>query len=194
MSVAEVLAETSRDRVFYRHSAGGVTFSGGEPCAQPLFLHRLIAAHKDAGLHTAVETCGWFAFEELAPAIREIDFLFVDLKIFDDAAHRKFTGKSNGRILDNIKKIGALEKEMVIRIPLVRGVNDDAGNLRASASFIRQHVPQRQVELLPYHCWAMSKYQALGLPFPSFPPLAADDLDRAARLLSENGCTLVNYR
>jgi pyruvate formate lyase activating enzyme len=141
-----------------------------------------------------METSGWFEFKELLPVIHEIDFLFIDLKIFDDTAHRHYTGKSNVQILENIKRIGALGKDMVIRIPLIPGVSDHIENLQKSVSFIRQEVPGRRVELLPYHDWAKNKYQALALPFHSFSQASVNSLENAAQFLSSNGCMLVSYK
>ena len=99
-TLEEVMQVIKRDAVFYRESGGGVTFSGGEPFAQPEFLRELVAACHRQGIDTAVETCGHYDWEPVKDIFSQLDGVFVDIKHMDDAAHRRLTGVSNRRILE----------------------------------------------------------------------------------------------
>jgi pyruvate formate lyase activating enzyme len=121
MTVAQALAEIERDRAFYDESGGGVTFSGGEPLMQSDFLAALLHACKAQDLHTAVDTCGFAAWETLDKVRGEVDLFLYDLKLMDDARHRAFTGVSNAPILANLQALSRLGHNLLIRIPLVPG-------------------------------------------------------------------------
>lgn len=164
---AEVVKEVRRQSVFYRFSGGGVTFSGGEPTAQPEFLIALTDALYDEGCDLAVETCGFFDFDALKPALKKMNMIFMDLKHTDPEAHKKFTGADNRLILNNIKRTATLGVPMVVRIPAILGVNADDDTMRAAFAFLRDNAPGVSLELLPYHKFGEEKYRQLGLPLPS---------------------------
>ncbi len=164
-TVEEVMAVIERDRDFYLHSNGGVTFSGGEPLMQPDFLLGLLRACKTAGLHTALDTCGYAAWETFERALPYTDLLLYDLKLMDQAGHRQITGVPNRRILDNLHRLSALGATIWLRLPLIPGINDDAENLRATAAFVAALPNPAPLYLLPYHNSAEAKYAGLGLPF-----------------------------
>ncbi|MFV0438631.1 MAG: glycyl-radical enzyme activating protein [Desulfopila sp.] len=193
MGVAQIVSRCDRDRIFYRHSGGGVTISGGEPGLQPEFLTALLNTLATEGIDTAIETSGCFALAPMAETIRLVDFLFIDLKHMETTHHRQLTGHGNELILDNIKRIGALGKDMVIRLPLIPGVNDQEDNLTATAGFVARHVPGRRIEVLPYHDWARQKYTRLGLPWTTYRPPDRPERDRARALLAAAGAELVDF-
>lgn len=151
MTVADVLAAVLEDRIFYDQSGGGVTFSGGEPLAQPQFLAALLKACRAAGLHTAVDTCGYASEETLLAIARYTDLFLYDLKLIDPQQHAAETGQSSERILSNLAALGRLGAAIWIRVPLVPGVNDDAESLAALARAAAATAGVRQVNLLPYH-------------------------------------------
>ena len=84
----------------------------------------------------------------------------------DSEAHRRFTGVGNETILQNLQKTAALDLPMVVRIPMIAGVNTDASTLHSAFAFISTSCPGAQLELLPYHRYGETKYDALGLPRP----------------------------
>lgn len=163
VSLEEVVEEIKRNIIFYRHSGGGITYSGGEPTYQKDFLKAMVDYFYKLGLDQAIETSGYFNFEELKETIEKLDFIFTDLKHMDPVKHKELTGKSNGLILDNLKKIGKLNIPIVIRIPLIEDINDHEDNLIKTAEFIKSHVPRAQIELLAYHQLGNYKYDKLGL-------------------------------
>ena len=151
MNAAEVLAEVLKDRVFYEESGGGVTFSGGEPLRQPRFLRALLQACRDAGLHTAVDTCGFAPKEDLLAVAPLADLFLYDLKFMDESRHARYTGASNVSILDNLRALGDIHGNIWIRVPIIPGLNDSARELEALARCAASVPGVRQVNVLPYH-------------------------------------------
>ncbi len=162
MKVQEVLTEVLKDRVFYEESSGGVTFSGGEPFMQPRFLQGLLEACRAERIHTAVDTSGFVAAEDLLKAAPLTDLFLYDLKIIDDQLHRQWTGVSNAMILENLLALGGIHPNIWIRMPLIPGFNDDPKHLEALARFASSIPGVRQVNLLPYHATAAHKWTSLG--------------------------------
>ena len=155
-----------RDRAYYQRSGGGVTFSGGEPLTQPEFLLAMVRKCRENRVHVTVETCGCGDYGRFAPVIPYVDLFFFDLKHADPDTHRKLTGVSQDGILANLRHIDRDAEEMIIRIPLIPGLNDDADNLSALARIIAPLSSVRKVELMPYHALGASKYAMLGREYP----------------------------
>ena len=167
MTVDQVIQTLKKDRVFYRRSQGGVTFSGGEPLTQPQFLESLVDACQQLGIHTAIETCGFFQWHTAEKVMRKIDLVMFDIKHMDTREHKKLTGVSNALILENAKMTAALGIPMIIRIPVIPSLNDSQQNIRATAEFVRKSLPGALgIELLPYHKLGLSKYEAIGADYP----------------------------
>ncbi len=163
VTVDEVMAEVRRDAVFFRRSGGGVTFSGGEPLAQPEFLLECLRRCRRWGYHTAVETCGQARWEDLRAAAEIADVLLYDLKQVDSARHRELTGQGNELIVRNLERLLGLGAVVTVRVPVVPGANDDRESMSALAAFVARHPGIRDVELLPYHPFGRHKYEALDV-------------------------------
>jgi pyruvate formate lyase activating enzyme len=161
MTVEEVIKVIKRDSVFYRESEGGVTFSGGEPFAQARFLSELVLACKRLTIDTAVETSGYFEWEEVEDIFEELDTVFIDIKHMDEQIHKTLTGVSNQKILENILRISQKHNHVVIRVPLIDGINDDRNNIGQMCEFLRENTTISGVELLPYHSLGNMKMNAL---------------------------------
>lgn len=163
----EAVEKLKRDMVFYRASGGGVTFSGGEPTAQPAFLHDLASRCRVLGIDMAIETCGLFDWERVRETILMMNLVFFDIKHMDSAIHRRHTGAGNEDILKNAKRVSALGVPLVVRVPVIPEVNDSPGNIRSTALFVRENLSScLGIELLPYHALGLYKYRALGRPYP----------------------------
>ncbi|HEY5157902.1 MAG TPA: glycyl-radical enzyme activating protein [Anaerolineales bacterium] len=165
MTVEQVFAEIGRDRTFYEQSEGGVTFTGGEPLAQPRFLLALLSACRGSGLHTVVDTSGyasWTVLDEIRPFV---DLFLYDLKLMDDVRHRQWTDMSNKMILSNLQRLAEAGQNLLVRIPIIPGINDDEENLRQTGIFLASLSHHPSVELLPYHNIATAKYAGLGLEY-----------------------------
>lgn len=162
MGVDEVLSEISRDIVFYDQSGGGVTFSGGEPLVQYEFLLSLLKRSKAQGIHTAVDTSGYCPSHQLLEVSKHVDLFLYDIKLMDDAKHRKHTGVSNSQILENLELLSQSRKNIVVRIPLIPGVNDDEHNIAETGKFLASLPDISEVVVLPYHRAGVGKYPRLN--------------------------------
>ncbi|WP_157724458.1 radical SAM protein, partial [Salmonella enterica] len=120
-SVDDIMATVLRDKPFYDRSGGGLTLSGGEPFMQPELAAELFQASHDAGIHTAVETCLHVPWKYIEPSLPYIDLFLADLKHVADAPFKQWTDGSASRVLDNLKKLAAAGKKMIIRVPLIQG-------------------------------------------------------------------------
>jgi pyruvate formate lyase activating enzyme len=160
MSISEIMQEIEKERVFFEQSGGGVTFSGGEPMMHPDFLVRLLDECGSKGIHRAVDTAGLVSKEVLLRVAARTDLFLYDLKMMDSERHRKWTGVPNEKILRNLQTLAEYGANIMIRIPLVGGVN-----LEATARFIASLAGEKKiVNLLPYHKIAQTKYGKLGKP------------------------------
>lgn len=163
-TVDEVFARVNQDEIFYRHSGGGVTLSGGEPAAQPGFAAALAGRCRSAGIHTAMETCGHAPWEAIARILPNLDLVLFDVKHMDPEVHRALTGMGNQLVLDNARRVAATGVELVIRVPVIPGHNDSEANIRATAEFARE-LSAKALHLLPYHRLGAAKYQRLQLAY-----------------------------
>jgi pyruvate formate lyase activating enzyme len=161
-SVAAVMDEVLRDRVFYEESGGGVTFSGGEPTAQHGFLAALLAACRHASLHTAVDTCGFAPRDRLLALAPLVDLFLFDVKLTHDERHRHLTGLPAAPILDNLRALAAAHDNVWVRVPVVPGHTDAEADLAATACLVGELDGIRKVCLLPYHATGASKASRLG--------------------------------
>lgn len=158
----ELLKELEKDIIFYDSSKGGVTISGGEPLSQPDFTLKLLKGCKRKGIHTAVDTCGFGKPEDLREIANFADLFLYDIKLMDKEKHLQYTGAGNDLIMENLKLLSSRSKRIWIRIPLIPGINDDEGNIRATANLVRNTAGVEQVNLLPYHNAAAEKYNRLN--------------------------------
>jgi len=164
MTVEEVIQQIEKDVVFYDESFGGVTFSGGEPLYQPAFLLSLLDACAERHLHTVVETCGYANRELLLTLGRKVDVFFYDLKILDPDKHRKYVGVPNDVIVGNLEALAQQGNSVVVRIPVIPGINDDPGEIQRVARLLKRS-ELHDVHLLPYHRAGTGKYARLQMPY-----------------------------
>jgi pyruvate formate lyase activating enzyme len=163
LSLTQILGEIEKERLFFDKSGGGVTFSGGEPLQQHQILIQLLDECKKRGIHTVVDTAGLAKTAILLEVAKRTDLFLFDLKIMNSEKHRKWTGVPNENILKNLRILAETDAKIIIRIPLIGGINDDEENLTKTAKFISElSGEKRVVNLLPYHPIAQTKYQKLG--------------------------------
>jgi pyruvate formate lyase activating enzyme len=190
MTVEEIMTEIEKERVFFEQSGGGVTFSGGEPLLHHEFLIQLLDESRARGIHTAVDTAGFVNTTILLEVAKRTDLFLYDLKMMDSDRHRKWTGVPNEKILENIRVLAETGAQLIVRIPLVGGVNDDEENITATARFVASLAGQRPtVNLLPYHKIAMTKYAKLGRDeeFQLLEEPGQEAIKRAIEIFAENG-------
>ena len=158
-SIDEVLDEVIKDETYY-YPGGGVTISGGEPLLFPDYVCELSKAIKSQGYHLAIETTGLADGEIADRVFSHMDLLLYDIKHMDDEKHKKYTGVSNQAILRNARNAARKGCEMMIRIPLLGGINDDDENMTKTAEFCDE-LNIRNVEILSYHKFGEAKYAML---------------------------------
>ena len=203
MDADDVIREVMRHRLFFSYSGGGVTFSGGEATSQPEFLDYVSRELYDSGISIDLESCGYFDFELVRPSLERMDLIFMDLKHMDPEVHREYTGVSNGKILANIARLGSLRHpdrqgrpEIVIRIPVIGGVNNSEENIAASAAYVHDVLPDAKMELLPYHSFGRIKYEAIGMPFDqdAFYTPDKEEIKKLRSVAAAEGPEIVEYR
>jgi pyruvate formate lyase activating enzyme len=164
LSVDEMLEIVEKERLFIEKSGGGVTFSGGEPLMQSDYLKEALRACREKGFHTAVDTSGYAIPEKLDKIIPLTDLFLFDLKHLDSQLHLEYTGVSNELILRNLNTVLLSGKDVVVRIPVIPGFNDDYPHLTAMIDYIKsvRSPAIKMINLLPYHRAGMAKYRKFG--------------------------------
>lgn len=161
MTTAAVMAEILKDRGVYEESGGGVTFSGGEALMQRAFLADLLVECKHQGLSTALDTSGYAPWAAIESVRGLVDVFLFDLKAVDEHLHRQVTGVSNALILENLRRLCELGHAVILRLPLVPGVNDSPAALRAAAELAAALPNVQRLDVLPYHKIGVEKYRRL---------------------------------
>ncbi len=157
--VEEVMREVEKDLPFYG-TGGGVTFSGGEPFAQPRLLAQLMEESFRRGIDIAVETSLQVDWQVVEPLVPYTSLFLADLKHVDPKKYRAAVGGDLSVVIDNFRRLEALGAKVVVRIPVVPGFNEDAlGELIEFASSLSN---VNEVHLLPYHTMGKRKYELLG--------------------------------
>lgn len=165
--VKDVISLLNKERVFIEKSGGGVTFSGGEPLMQPHFLLDVLMACKEEGYHTAVDTSGQYPTERLKMILPFTDLFLYDLKHPNPIKHLLYTGVSSDQIMINLGVIVENEKDIMIRIPVIPGINDSEEDLSGFMKIINSHKNEnmRMINLLPFHKIGSSKYKKFKRPY-----------------------------
>ena len=158
----ELFQDVMKDSNFYRRSGGGVTIGGGEPTMQHKFVTALLKKCKETYVHTAMETCGYVKWEFLEEILEHIDLLYIDIKHMDSNIHKEITGVKNEMILENARKASEM-RPIIIRIPLIPGLNDSEENLLKTGKFAAELGENLlRIDLLPYHTFGTGTYEQLG--------------------------------
>lgn len=159
----EVIKKIENERLFFEESEGGVTFSGGEPLMHSDFLLPILQELGERKIHRVVDTCGFANRNIVEKIAAETDLFLFDLKLIDSDKHLKFTGQRNEVILENLQWLSKNGSEIIIRIPLIKGVNANTECISKMAEFISLlDGNKKTVNLLIYHDIAKMKYEKLG--------------------------------
>jgi len=155
---------------------------------QPTFTFSLLKTAKEHNLHTAIETCGYAKWTEFQRMLKVIDLIIYDLKHMSPRQHTKFVGVDNTLILKNLNRIVEQGKEVLIRIPLIPGINDTDDNLHKTAEFIKS-LGEYKVELIPYHEFALTKYDLIGRQYTlhKLQPYTSEQLEQIKEKMNELG-------
>lgn len=183
----ELLEELLRDRKLYEISGGGVTFSGGEPLLQWEGMREMAGLLKKEGVHVTVDTAGnvpWQVFDSCIPFV---DLFLFDLKMMDSDRHKFYTGVGNERILENLSRAAGLT-QVFVRMPLIRGINDDEQNLHAAGRFLSGIGDlDIKIGLLSYHEFGIQKAREIGAAQERFTPPQDEHLRELKDILRSYG-------
>jgi pyruvate formate lyase activating enzyme len=161
VSAAALLDEVLKDRLFYAHSGGGITLSGGEPVLHADFLFGFLPRARAAGLHVALETAGNYPFARVEPLLPLVDLVLFDLKLADPERHRRFTGRGNHLVIATLRELIARDVPLRVRMPAIPGLNTNPADIAGMAGLLLA-VGVRDLVLLPYnHLWE-AKLPRLG--------------------------------
>ena len=158
-TVEEIFLQVVKDKSLYENSGGGVTFSGGECMLAIDFLEEILKRCKAEGLHTAVDTAGHIPPEYFERILPYTDLFLYDIKIADTKKHERYVGVGNELIISNIKRLISLGARVIVRTPIIAGINDTIEEVSAIAKIAKG---AEKIELLPYHSMGEHKYSALG--------------------------------
>jgi glycyl-radical enzyme activating protein len=161
-SVADLMRILRRDQAYWS-SDGGVTLSGGEPLMQKEFVRTVVKQCQESYIHTAIETTGYVPPQFFLEVLRDVDWMFIDIKHMDPEAHRAATGVDNRLILNNLRAVKESKwpGRVIARIPVIPGYNDDEENIVATGRFLRS-IDQRELNILPFHRLGETKYEQVG--------------------------------
>jgi pyruvate formate lyase activating enzyme len=164
-TVEQILEILDKERIFLNQSGGGVTFSGGEPLLQIEFLREALRVCKLNGYHTAVDTSGFSSSENFKSIMLFTDLFLFDIKHLDESKHYEFTGVSNKQILNNYRLLIESGKDIIIRIPIIPGYNDDPDHLTKLKKYLTDAKTGslKKISLLPYHKTGSSKYKKFNI-------------------------------
>ena len=165
VTIGEVLREVMEDAPYYKNSGGGVTLSGGEPVLQNEFALGLLKAFRDNGLHTNIQTAGNYPFEMLKNLIPYLDMVMYDIKAISEKIYEGHIRGSRGSMLENIFLLDEAAIPIIVRTPVIAGVNDDEDEIISIAKYIKPLKNLLHYALIPYHGLGRAKYDALGMDY-----------------------------
>ncbi len=167
-SPADIMDRVKRDKKYFEKSGGGLTLSGGELMMQIGFALEILKLAKEENIHTCIETSGFASQEDYASLLPFVDLVLFDYKHSSPEEHRKYTGVSNEKILGNLRFLSEQGSQIVLRVPLIPGINDTEQHFRAVSEISKWYPGIQRVELLPYHNWGAHKYEEIGRQKPAF--------------------------
>lgn len=185
-TVDGVFDDIMADQPFWDRSGGGVTLSGGEPLMQLGFAAALLRRCRENYLHTVLDTCLHVPTPSLETVYADVDLFLCDLKLMSASRHRAFTGFTNELILQNMTLLLKSGKDVLVRRPLIPGINDDADELNALGKYLQSLRPGVQLELLPYHRLGISKFDRLGREYrlAKIKPPTEEEMSAATQMLA----------
>ena len=191
VTLAHTVAELAKYRRGLKVMSGGFTLSGGEPLMQHRFAAKLFAAAKGMGVHTAVETNGYYGDRLSDAELETIDLVLLGVKAWDPERHRRLTGMEIGPTLDFGRRLAARRRPVWVRFVLAPGYTDDPDDIKGIADFAASLGTVARVDVLPFHQMGRFKWKQLGMPYAldAVRPPDADAIERACAIFRATGLT-----
>jgi pyruvate formate lyase activating enzyme len=189
VSVAKATEELRKYRQGLKVMSGGFTLSGGEPLMQHRFAAKLFAAARAMGIHTALDSNGYYGERLGDGELENIDLVLLDLKTSDPGRHKELTGMDNAPTLAFARRLAARRRPIWVRYVLVPGLTDDPADMATTAQFAADLGNVERVDVLPFHQMGRFKWQKLGIPYTldDVPPPTAEGVERACELFRSVG-------
>jgi len=186
-TVEELFKEIMKDKVTFFETSGGVTLSGGEFTLYPEFVCELLEKCRNEHIHTAIETCGYVKWSSLLRIEPYVDLFLYDVKLISPDKHKEWTGIDNSLILENLKKLSGMGSNIIIRVPLIPGVNDDEEEFTRIAEYVKSLGNITDIHIMPFHQLGSSKYKAIGLDY-TLTDLTEDNSEKIekCRIIAQN--------
>lgn len=189
MTAEEIIAEVAKDKGFYDETGGGMTVSGGEILSHADFVMELVELAGQREIRVCLDTSGFGDGDTLLNLARRgnVSHILYDMKAIDATVHETYVGQGNERILENLKRLARdplTREKILMRMPLIRGINDTTAIIDQTAAFYREH-RIRRVTLLPYHDLGVSKIRNIGGKPETFLPPSAERLAEIQRQFQE---------
>ena len=173
-----IISEVMNDKKYYDKTGGGITISGGEPMAQFEFTKELLVEAKNNGLHTVLDTCGYGEQNNYKEVFPYVDLFLFDYKLAEDELHKQYTGVSNKAILDHLDFLYNNGTSIVLRCPLIPGINDNEVHLKGIKEIIRKYPLLKSVEIMPYHNMGRDKAERVGMEYKLSETKNAEESDK----------------
>jgi len=193
VTVAKATEELGKYRQGLKVMSGGLTISGGEPLMQHRFVVKLFTAAKKMGIHTALDTNGYFGEKLSDDDLETIDLILLDIKTWDSERHRHLTGMDNGPTLDFARRLASRKRKIWVRYVLVPDLTDDPADVKQTAAFVASLGNVERVDVLPFHQMGHYKWKQLGIPYTleETKPPTNEVVDRTIGIYKSEG--LVTY-
>ena len=184
MTVEEIMTEVRQDKPYYETSGGGVTLSGGEVLCHLPFAIELARACRKEGISVAIETNLSLPYEQIKPLLDEVDLVMADLKLFDEEAHTRYTGKSSAAVKENLARLTDIP--LIVRTPLIPDVTATKENLLAIAGMLTGKDNLIYYQLLNFNPLGGTKYQSLDAEnaFAHARAYTAEEMERFGEMLA----------
>ncbi len=193
MKAKQIINIVKKDYDYYQNSGGGLIITGGEPMYQSEFTKDILQLAQREGIHSCIETSGFAPkgkFEEIA---QYVDLFLFDYKVTDSTEHKKLTGVSNELILDNLDYLYNRGSNIILRCPLIPGINDTERHLMGIADIYKKYSNIKYIEIMAYHNMGNSKSHQIGykVKFPDLENTDKETKDSWIRKLKEYGCNKI---
>ena len=161
-----VVSEVIKDKMYFDNSGGGITLSGGDPVFQHEFSYQILKLARENGIHTCIETSGYCNPEIIKKLAEVTDLFLFDFKHYKNEMHEKYTGVPNHTILANLDFLSKSGHKIILRCPVIPGVNDSLEHFKAIAEISNKYAAIQSVEIMPFHDWGFHKYKLIGKDRP----------------------------
>lgn len=189
VTVAQAVEQLRKYRRGLQVMSGGFTLSGGDPLMQDRFAMKLLTAAKTMGIHTALDTNGFYGDRVSDAQLGAIDLVLLDIKTWDPERHRRLTGMDNAPTLEFARRLAAHERPVWLRYVLVPGLTDDPEDIAQIAAFVAGLGNVERVDVLPFHQMGRYKWHRIGLQYAleTVEPASNELVDRTCDIFRKAG-------